>query len=484
MDEFIRTVRNSEIPLHALDTQAAFLNIPYQFFYGNPENQVDFMPSAVLRRGFYRALQRFPILAGYLKTTGPGQTSIVVDQKDLNMPTYVETLSKAEFSAMEAANFHHSSWPPGLYTVGAITKADAGSGRIKMLNVHVVRMAGGVVVFVNIPHYAVDGTGFFSFVELWGMRCRQEQGQFAPGEMNYCFDRALVTRSMPEGRSPLNQKTLDVYRQFDPLADWVAWLSPNTRGRLLDMAKFSSGIESHTFCVSKQALDGLCAEVGEFTGSAVNGTHVLAALMSMTVAQAHKACREEAGQPGIWSSLVSRLYSLVYPPKQTQFLSLMSDVRHALGISDQNYMGNGLLPHNTECPLALLEVPTGVESLARTAEITAGVYRGADGPRVASFIDLISVHPYCFTRPMFQVTRDPTLLAITNETEFKLYMGDFGHGPPKWVCTIPSFVANFVGFLPSPPPSTDIIVNMTLKANVMGHVLKNEFWRNLSSIVY
>ncbi|KAI9480205.1 hypothetical protein LPJ78_001220 [Coemansia sp. RSA 989] len=494
MDEFIATVESHEVPLHPLDTQAAFLNVPYHFFYPNESRSDGFMPSDVLRRTFYQALKRYPILAGYLRSEGTGKTTVVVDKNDLNMPEYLESTSDVPFSQMQEAKFHNSSWPAGLSTAGAITTAGK-DGRIKLANIHVVRMKdnSGVVIFVNIPHYVVDGTGFFSFVELWGTICRAERTadvelKQRAAKQEFCFDRGLISRSLPATRKPLDSQTVNVYTGFSPLADWLAWLSPTTRGRVLEKAKFSSNVVSHTFRVSRDSLKQLQSQVCEHItddGLQVADTHVLAALISKMVAQAHKKCREQGGQSSsLFGTLLSALSSMVFGPETHQSLNLLADVRHGLDIADKSYMGNGLIPHNTQCPLSVLEAPTNAESLAEATNIVSRIYGNADGPLVASFVDMISARPSCFTRPMVYLARHPTSLVITNETGFKLYKADFGDGLPEWVCTIPSFVANFIGFLPSPPPSTDIVVNITLKAPVMKHILNNEFWRDLATIVY
>ncbi|KAJ2359287.1 hypothetical protein IWW50_000009 [Coemansia erecta] len=497
MDEFISTVENQEIPLHPLDTQAAFLNVPYNFFYPNTNQSDSFMPSNVLRTSFYKALQRFPILAGYLRSEGTGRTTVVVDRKDLNMPEYAESVSDIAFSDLQEAKYHHSSWPKGLTTTGAITTAGK-DGRIKLANVHVMRLKNnsGVIIFVNVPHYVVDGTGFFSFVELWGKMCRAERTADSvlmkeAVEQEFCFDRDLISRCLPAERKPLDAETVKVYTGFSPLAEWLAWLSPTTRGRILDKAKFSSNIASHTFRVSRESLEQLRKQVCEHLEESklqVTGPHVLAALISKMIAQAHMKCREQGTQAsgvfGALSALVSSLSSAVFGAETSQSLNLLADVRHSLDIADQNYMGNGLIPHNTQCPLSVLEEPTDAKSLASATAIVSKIYGNADGPLVASFVDMISARPSCFTRPMVYLSRHPTLLVITNETGFKLYKADFGDGLPEWVCTIPSFVANFIGLLPSPPPSTDIVVNITLKEPVMKHVLNNEFWRDLATIVY
>ncbi|KAJ2802238.1 hypothetical protein H4R20_003356 [Coemansia guatemalensis] len=497
MEEFIATVENQEIPLHPLDTQAAFLNVPYHFFFANDSGKADFMPNDALRTAFYTALRRYPILAGFLRSEGQGQTTVVVNRKELNMPEYLESTSIISFDALRVAKFHHSSWPEGLSTTSAITTAGK-DGHIKLLNVHVVRMKdnSGVIIFVNMPHYVVDGTGFFSFVELWGKYCKaqrqddQELMQQAD-ETTFCFDRSLISRSLPKERKPLDAQTLNVYTGFSPIADWLAWLSPTTRGKILSKAKFSADVVSHTFRVSRDVLGELHEKVSAAMSDKqlhTQDTHVLAALISKMVAQAHMKCREQenasAGLLGTITGIFSSLTGLLFGSENTQSLNLLADVRHGLGITDKCYMGNGLIPHNTQCPLSVLEAPTNVDTLADATAITSGIYGNADGPLVASFIDMISARPSCFTRPMVYLSKHPTSLVITNETGFKLYKADFGDGLPEWVCTIPSFVANFIGFLPSPADSTDIVVNVTLKAPVMKHILDDKFWKDLATIVY
>ncbi|KAJ2716891.1 hypothetical protein H4R19_000376 [Coemansia spiralis] len=494
MEDFVNSVKSAEFPLHPLDTQAAFLNIPYHFFYGNTTGTADFMPSAQLKTGFYRALQQFPILVGQLRSDGGGRTSVVVRPKLLNMPEYVESASDVGFEELQATKFHNSAWPAGLSTAGAITKAGR-DGRIKLLTVHVVRLRNnsGVVVFVNMPHYVVDGTGFFAFVRLWADHCRAERrGDSAlaaeAGARPLCFDRALIGRSLPADRKPLDADTVGVYTGFSPVAAWLAWLSPATRGRVLDVARFSTNVVSHTFRVPRDELQKLCQQVAAHLPRdhpVPVDTHVLAAVIAMTVAGAHRKCREEnEAARGVLGRMWGLLTSLVPRGERIQPLHLLADVRHSLGIEDQHYMGNGLLPHNRLCAAAVLEAPINAATLAAVTEIATAIYASADAPLVASFIDLFAARPACFTRPMVYLARHPTALVITNETGFPLYAPDFGDGVPEWVCTIPAFAANFIGLLANPAGPSQITVNVTLKAPVMKHVLASEFWRDLATIVY
>ncbi|KAJ1991017.1 hypothetical protein GGI25_003871 [Coemansia spiralis] len=492
MECFIDTVKSKTFQLHPVDTQAAFLNIPYHFFYSNLNNMEDFMPSSVLKTGFYKALCHFPILAGQLQSDSSGIVRVVVDPSRLNMPEYIESVSEIPFEALRKSNFHWSAWPQGLTTTSAITTA-AGDGIIKLLNVHVVRMKdnSGVIIFVNIPHYVVDGTGFFSFVELWGNMCRVGHS----GNYSYCFSREIISQNLPSNRKPLDADTVQIYTEFNPLADWLAWLSPKSRGWLLSKAQFKNkDVSSSTFRVPRSQLAELrrqvCQHLSREESATVEDTYVLAAAISMIVAQAHKACKEQGhSDEGNITRAVSAITNQIkhfysVDDKRNQSLSLLADLRKGLGITGKNYMGNGLIPHSIQCPLDMLEVPIDAKSLAQPTRAVTNVYTGADAPLVASFIDMITERPSCFTRPMLFLAKNPTSLVITNETGFKLYKADFGAGYPEWVCSIPSFVANFVGFLPGPPPSTDIIVNIIMRTPVLKSIVANKFWQTIATPIY
>ncbi|KAJ2552222.1 hypothetical protein EV175_003401 [Coemansia sp. RSA 1933] len=468
MDRFIKSVTDQTFKLHPVDTQAAFLNIPYHFFYPNTDGTTNtFMPSATLKDGFYLALAHFPILAGHLETDSRGQTCINIDSSKLNIPEYAESTSNVHFDSLRKSRFHWSSWPQGLSTAGAFTKANA-DGVIKLLSVHVVRLKdnSGVVIFANMPHYAVDGTGLFAFMELWGRMCADPT--YAVEATSFEFDRAIIAQSIASAGvacKPLDPEMVRVYTGFNPIADLLAWLSPKTRAWVLAKGQASStDVSSAKFRVTRDQLAALSAQVFNYM-DCVDDTHVLAALVAMVVAQAHKRNESSKGN-------------------NVMALNLLSDLRKSLGIVDRNYMGNGLIPFSSECPLSTLEEPICPESLAQATQLVSRVYENVDAGLVASFVDMITTKPKSFMRPAVYLATNPTALVITNETKFKLYAADFGCGTPEWVCSLPSFAANFVGFLPAPAPSTDIVVNITLKTPVLEHVVANEVWQSLATKIY
>ncbi|KAJ2512753.1 hypothetical protein GGI11_000280 [Coemansia sp. RSA 2049] len=489
MEEFVDSVENQTFPLHPVDTQSAFLNIPTQFFFPNKTDDADFMPSKVLKHGFYKALARFPIMAGHLQADGKGGTQVVVDRNNLNMPEYLESTSDIDYETMQKKNFHWSAWPEGLATVGGITTAHAKEGVIKLANVHITWMKNnsGVVVFLNVPHYVVDGVGFFEFVSLWGEMCRNGHS-----ERQFCFDRSIIADSIPSERRPLNSATEQMYGGFSPLADWLAWLSPITRGWVLSKAQLSAGVSSSTFRVSRTKIDDLraqvAAELPESERDKLTNAGVLAAVVSMMAAHAHRACDAER-QPGLIASAVSSVWaalrSLVATREaESRPVLMLGDLRMGLALEKRNYTGNVLMPFNTPCPVAVLEAPITPESIATTARIVTAIYSSIDPPLIGSFVDMITRNPRCFTRPMMYVDANPKIVTIVNELHFNIYSADFGYGYPEWACAVPSFFANFIAIMPSPPPGDDIVVNIIMKTDVLDKIVANEFWQNIATLIY
>ncbi|ORX72735.1 hypothetical protein DL89DRAFT_281457 [Linderina pennispora] len=64
------------------------------------------------------------------------------------------------------------------------------------------------------------------------------------------------------------------------------------------------------------------------------------------------------------------------------------------------------------------------------------------------------------------------------------YQADFGYGVSKFTTVHPEFNMRTFMIMPSPPPSTDILVNVCVSPSVMNTILKNKFWMNLAEVVY
>ncbi|KAJ1958635.1 hypothetical protein EC988_000186 [Linderina pennispora] len=470
MDAFLSTVESQGFPLSVLDTQTSFSNIPYIFFYENSDGSPDFMDSDALRTAFYKTLAKYPILAGHIRMDGHGQAKVVVDKDDLNMPEYLETaVDDISYSAIKAAQFSTDTWPSGVATVGPIARAGAG-GSLKLLNVHVVRLKNnsGAILFVNIPHYVVDGIGFFGFVNRWAEQTRNPEADIP----SPCFDRSEIDSHLSGERREQCDFIQKLYTTPTIPATFLAWLSPNSRGRILDKAMNMISADGHTFLVTRQKLDSLRQQVLRHvsSGMRVSDNDLLTALIAKTMAQAQKSTQTMFGR------LLNR--------ETEQGIALICDIRHRIGMADIDYSGNALTSQSILNRLEQVEMPTTIESLATIVESVRRAVDDLDAPLIAGFIDLINLHPTGFTRPMAYAASHRANLLVSNQTRFRMYDADFGHGAPALVTPIPIFVANVIAFMPSPPPSKDVRVFVSAESAVMQAFLTNEFCSSILELMY
>ncbi|KAJ2530075.1 hypothetical protein GGH20_002003, partial [Coemansia sp. RSA 1937] len=238
MEAFVSAIKAQQFALSAWDMSASHTNIPYIYYFKNPNSGSadDFMPSSRLRASFLKVLEEFPILVGHITVGKDGRCLVDVNPHNLNMPEYLESQSTVHFHDLEKAKF---SWDalPHAATVGVFCAAGV-SGIIKLVNVNIIRLAenSGLVLFVSIPHYAVDGVGYCAFVNRWAELCRWMQSNTTenePPRHDYNFDRSTIGRYMPDNRAPLNSTMSMIFDSPSYFGDFIAWISPETRGNAL-----------------------------------------------------------------------------------------------------------------------------------------------------------------------------------------------------------------------------------------------------------
>ncbi|KAJ2473616.1 hypothetical protein GGI02_000722 [Coemansia sp. RSA 2322] len=207
MEDLFASIESSEVMLSAQDALFSFANHPLVHFYENTSNggsHIGFMPSAVLQASLYTALKDFPLLLGHIKDGPGGLAKIVVDKHGLNLPEFVESESSIHYQSLKEAQFKWSTWPKGVATVGPTTAPNK-HGAIKLLNVHIVRLHedSGLILFCNIPHYILDGFGYYAFLSHWAAICRTFCRQEPPLTEQHCqplytFDRAIVDEGLQD----------------------------------------------------------------------------------------------------------------------------------------------------------------------------------------------------------------------------------------------------------------------------------------------
>ncbi|KAI1191704.1 transferase family protein [Nemania serpens] len=489
MEKHIPTLKAESIPLSSFDMQGSFSNIPYAFFYENRERIAAFMSSALLKEALGRALEDFPILAGHLRARGTGRMEVVVDPDHVNLPEFIEsTCDTITYDDIKSKTFAWDSWPADVATVGGYAVPAASDGEVKFLNVHVVRLKDntGAILFINIPHYAVDGSGYFAFIQRWATLAASlsssSGGSNASGAVpspRLVIDRACIKARLPTERRALDSLTDSMYSTANFLCDTLAWLAPTTLGKLLSKLGGLSKGEAHLFHISKATLNELRDAASKHipSGHRLSSNDLLVALLSKTYVQSQLQPEPKAG----WFSAA---------PKSAEdfFVRIPCDARPRLGMREDGFTGNLLIPMLVKNRLDELAKPTTAETLATAALKVRETIGSIDAPLIASFHDIISKYPSSHMRPLAFASRNQTTsMVTTSQVGFGLYNADFGFGTPGFVSLTKVFEGGYTlaAFLPTAPHQGEgINVLLTTNPVAMGNILKNEFWREKTTLLW
>ncbi|PIA16924.1 hypothetical protein COEREDRAFT_8065 [Coemansia reversa NRRL 1564] len=478
MEEYVNSIKSQIIPLSVIDTQGSFSNIPFVFFYENKENSDDFMPSEKLHNSFFRTMQCFPVFAGRINSTGIGNVSVVVDANDINTPEYIEDTSNIPFSRLKDAGFNWSAWPKGVATAGPMTCAGV-DGEIKLINVHVIRLKNnsGLLIYLSIPHYILDGEGHMEVMRRWCQIYRlMDSGRLsAVDELPvYTFDRAILQQNLSDKRSPVDSMTYKTFTESSYLSEWFAWISPKLRGYILSKAIELQHTEAHLFHVSNKSFASLRELLRSYIPDidTVSVNQLLLSLATKTLAQSQMVADGRTFDDGVVAD------DALLP------VAVIFETREQLGIENTKYIGNVLMPKITTPSMKKLETPTNAESLASTLSTFNDTVNNIGPPLVASHIEMVSNRPSCFTRPITRFVRSKTAMSFVYDVMPDMYVADFGNGRPEWVSPIQPFRANAVLLLTSHDTTDGVDVFMTAFPKVMKEVLRNEFWTSIAKIIY
>lgn len=407
MDKYKDTIHTFTYSLHVLDSPACVANIPFIYYFKGP------ISTDVLSDSFYKTVCfDFPILLGRLKENRKGYAQINVNKDNLNEPDYQESSSSMHFEDLENANFSWAAMPKDLVTV-SLSPTAGKDGVIKLANVHVISLKdnSGIVLFVSIPHYAMDGNGYSQFMLRWSQTFKQMD---SPGVVNYCHDRILLEETMdPVDAQEVDSATRAVYTYRTCLSRWLAWMSPETRGPLLRFASEFASISSHVFSIPVSKIRD--------HGMALSDNDMLTALVSLVLSQ----CFDD--------------------PDKKCTLVMAVDVRYRLGnsvIVDKRYTGNCLIGRALQ-----FTAQSGKSNVELAHKIRATVNN--TGPSfVAGFIDMLKDDPSCFTNPIAYGINHPNSILWSNQSRFPLYDCDFGGNAPKWISPVSNSSKTFVSVLP------------------------------------
>lgn len=434
-------VKDRTYPLHAMDISLCFANIPYIYYFRGD------IPLDMLQKSFYQTINNdFLILLGHVTMDTQGSGKVTVDQDNLNMPEYQESISDLDFDELKDANFSWDKWPKNLALCGYTTTAGK-DGHIKLANVHAIQLKGrsGIALFVNIPHYVMDGIGYSLFMSRWS-EVFQQLSESKPiesvgyshnrGEINQSLDGITLRDVDPMTRVPFSCRNW--------LSRWLGWISPETRGTVLSTASWMN-IVAHTFRIP---ADKLPKQQG------LSDNDMLTSLASLALSQ----CFDD--------------------PQKESMVTVAIDMRYRLSntlLVDKKYAGNCMLSRTLKF--------CSTETLNEVAAKIRRAVNDTDPGFAAGYVSMLEQDPLCFTCPLVYGLSNPNCIIVSNQSRFPLYQCQFGASRPEWISLIPRFYKTFVSILPQKDPSCYHFYIST-GPSTMGRLLQHTLWNSYSNLVY
>ncbi|KAM5442433.1 hypothetical protein MferCBS31731_002311 [Microsporum ferrugineum] len=487
MDETLKDLPEAVYPLSPLDIIASHLYISNCFFFDNSTREDGFKLEQRLHTGLYRALQQFPILAGELQHSGLNAMSIVVHPEKPNMPGWETTTADIPFGELKRSGFRYSLWSAGLRVEDPLLSAGE-QGPAKLIRVRLCRFVdnGGVAVLVRIAHAAFDAKGVVAFINHWADCCRLE----SPANTPQPKPEAILSRK-PEvilGRKPeamlsrkpevmLSRKPevmlsrdamyrrLPAAVQPSPLP-WLLYPLCLLLSLLLNVLAFffkknltSGDSDSHLFTISRKSMDAVRDEAKQ-SGNAISDNDLIVALFTMAYAQSTSA------KPG--------------SPKVKAIIPC--DLRHRLGIPEA-YVGNCAVGLFVTVPTDQLFEPICGKSLIAVAMECRKAVDTADRNTIERLIRRAMQSIRLLGNRARVLYSLMICQAFSNQSRLAFYSVNFGLGPP--VLAVPvAYPRTLAVVVPSPPPSDDLYVWLSLQSEQMRLLVQNDNFRSFVNIVY
>ncbi|KAJ2611726.1 hypothetical protein H4S08_003028 [Coemansia sp. RSA 1365] len=456
MEELANSISSAVISLTPHDALLSFNNHPLVYFFENQNSDIDFMPPDKLKASLFKALRNFPLLLGHIKETSNGTVNVLIDKSNLNMPEFLESTSTVNYKDVKNSGFSWNSWPSGVATAGPAVIPDK-DGIIKLLSIHVIRLANnsGVILFCNIPHYIIDGVGYYKFLRHWAMQCRRLRYTGASEEhvpSCYTFDRNALRVSMQGRRSPLDIETYDALTSAGVLSSFLAFLPLSFRTRLIAIgARFVYG-QGYFFHISDTALKDLHILIKEYSDDIpLTSYSLLAALFRVAVSRAILNESEELG-------IVAKATNMIVPEFLRRTLwktapHVLLNVVHTYDFlpSDiRSYIGNSIYMRVVQTPAEYLQDNTDTEVHGHLAAQITHAMSKVNNALLGEFYDTVATHPKAYSNLTTYMGMRPTALSVIDERHYKTDSVDFGDGSPAWISGLPRHIPNFIALLSAP----------------------------------
>ncbi|KAJ1772381.1 hypothetical protein LPJ74_001471 [Coemansia sp. RSA 1843] len=467
MDRLLASVKSHTVYLDGYDDIPSILIIPFYFWYEKA------VPSDVLETALYRTLEEFPILAGRIKTGNDSRSFVVIDKNHLNLPVYTDSSCNVHFQTLKDADFDVRLLPVD-YSSACKTPAPPGiiGHCMRLAEFHVLRMKddSGMCIFASISHTIFDGTAYCTFMKRWAdiskhILAAQEQQRML--EINiptqvFQHDRSILETNKDSGTDVLEPEACQMFTKNTAFSRWVAWFSPELRGRIFRYLLSFSDIHIYHFHLSSSALERLTQSVQPFAESDIShlsANDVISALAFVLFAQAlHK---------------IGRLNS------ETVFLSnIVADIRPRIKrLANAKYVGNAVLMKAVASPLDLLLQDHSPKILATVACDIRRAVDGIDERYCNQMGHLFNQSPCGYINIAMQITTASNSFSSTNHARFGYYETDFGSGSP--VLVRPAFLMceNGLVIMPARPGKGGYELSFVMISEAAKSMKESEYWK-------
>ncbi|KAJ2087033.1 hypothetical protein IW138_005252 [Coemansia sp. RSA 986] len=491
MDQFINSIKPQKVYLDSADKAMAIANIAFYYWYENAkrEPRETFMPAKALEQAFYTTLCDFSHLAGVLKTDSNSRIFVQVEADNLNMPIYTDTSCDIDFDTIRKSGFD-TKLLNSTFDHARDVPAPASFFRstIKLAEAHVIRLKNnsGICLFVSVVHCLVDGQGYTTFVKRWAeisrwilSRNATTNGSFP--EKHYIHDRSFYSEFWDIGTNRIDQSTRNaIDKGGNALTRWIAWLSPETRGKLIKLLVLQDKRINCYFRIQKENIDSLRATAQDNVseGMRISTNDVLTAAIGISCLQSMRAVNIER-QSRLIPSTLQFIFGKDEEPNDASLL-VVASLRPRVNRQDvYDYTGNMTVARAAVIPMNQLKVEPTPKTLASITKQIRTMVSDMDAQAVGQHCHFVNKKSDGYVRLMMGMLGYKYKLAVSNHLGFDHYGVDFGMGAP--ILVRPAFLSfpNSVLIMPCHPDVGGCEIAMTLTLDVAEKVIRNTTWMSL-----
>ncbi|KAJ2090055.1 hypothetical protein IW138_003025 [Coemansia sp. RSA 986] len=246
------------------------------------------------------------------------------------------------------------------------------------------------------------------------------------------------------------------------LSRWVAWLSPELRGRVFRYLLSSLNPQNYYIHLSSSAIEHLLQMVQPFAEpgiSHLSANDVITALLTILFAQALHETGRLDGEAGFLSSFPANIRPRVKR------------------LANSNYVGNAVLVKAVGSPLDFLLQDCSPKILAAVACNIRRAVDGLDEQYCSQLGNLLYKNPSGIVNANMQTIAMNNAFASTNHSRFGYYEVDFGSGLPVLVRPVFFVLENAVIIMPTRPGQDGHELVFVMASEVAKNMMEGEYWK-------